>query len=592
MKRLNKYVLILALVSFFILWYSFQHTLAYVFFEREHEQIFYYGWSSFLNRYVAIGGLSLFVSQFLVQFFSIPYLASAVTAALCVLSAYLLWLSIRKLDAPWWIFPLCFLPAIFQAHAIFDIFYDYSGFVGFCLSILALWIYQCFSGSLKPGWRVLSGVLMTILSYLLLGPSSAVFVTGIIFLDFFSHVKMPYLQLISAAFFLVEAALFVRIGAIDTFQTAISSGFYYDVLLKAYKIYDACVLVVPTVIFLAWLSGRKKSYSLPLGICLFCICILALVVARASLSKYENHKTLVALQMEHDVAVEDWDNILACRDATHGNNFMLMNYVNLAMSHKGILLDHLFDLRQGSSLSLLCAGKESEFNNQIVLLYANIFYWLGDIGAAQNKAFDAFTSCEYGNPDMLKMLVKTNLLFRNPKVAEKYINLLEKTWGYRSWAREQRKFLYNEDAIAADPELGPRFRNMRDEEIFTFDEDMFSYMRELLRPDYSNTAARDYAVASVLLSRDRNMIENFLDEFPLDKLFKTIPECVQQAIIVLHENDMEYCRNHGVSDAVITKFEDFKQAYKLAQRGGFNSNGALKSKYGNTFWYYFIYGNN
>lgn len=592
MKRLERYIPeILALVSFFIFWYLIQHTLEYVFFEREHEQIFYYSWSVFLDRYVSIGGLSLLVSQFFVQFFSIPYLASALTSALCVLSAYLLWLSIKKFNAPWWLFPLCFLPAIFQMHAIFDIFYNYSGFVGFCLAILALWIYQSFSGSIKPGSRLLAGAMMTILTYLLIGPSSAVFVIGIIFLDILGHVKMPFLQIVSAAVFFMEAALLVRFGAIDKFHTAISSQFYYDILLDASNIYDACVLIVPLVIFLAWLSGKKKSYSSALGIGLFCICIIALAVARASLGKYENHKTMVVLQMEHDAAVEDWDNILACKDATKGNNYMLMNYVNLAMSHKGILLDRLFDFRQVSSLSLLCAGKESEFNNQIVLLYANIFYWIGDIGLAQNKAFDAFTSCEYGNPDMLKMLVKTNLLFGNSKVAEKYIKLLEKTWGYRSWAKEQRKLLFNEEAIAADPELGPKYRNMHNADSYNFNGDMFSYLRELLKSDYSD-AARDYAMASVLLSRDRGMLESFFEEFDVEELFDKIPESVQEAIVVLHENDLEYCRNHGASDAVLDKYEDFKKTYKLARSGNYNSIRTLKSKYRNSFWYYFIYGNN
>ena len=58
------------------------------------------------------------------------------------------------------------------------------------------------------------------------------------------------------------------------------------------------------------------------------------------------------------------------------------------------------------------------------------------------------------HPRQLQALVKINLVLGAHDVAEKYIQILEKTLFYREWAHDMRKFLNAPDAIAADDELG------------------------------------------------------------------------------------------------------------------------------------------
>jgi hypothetical protein len=591
MSDIKKYIPgILALFSFIFLWRYLQQSQEFAFFEREHEQMFIYSWSVFCERYFSVGGLALLVSQFLIQFFSIPYLGSAVTAALCTGSAYFIWMVVRKFNAPWWAFPLCLLPAIFMTLDISDIFYDYSGFVAFFFASLFLWLYHAAAGGAKPLARLLIGFAMAAGLYLLAGPAASVFVIGIFFIDILGSAGGPIVHLATIAAYVLFVALLFRLGLIDSMSRGLTDGFYYDVLLKIPYSFELCPVVLPATLLLAWLCGLVKSESWYLGIGLLCASIAVVAGARSFLSRYEFKKSYIVLRMEHDVAVSDWNDILSCKEATSGSNFMLMNYVNLALSHKGVLLDRLFKYHQSSLRSLLCSDEESEFNNQMVMLYANIYYWVRYVGAAQNKAFDAYTSCEYGNPEMLKMLVKTNLVYGNPKVAEKYISLLEKTWGYRAWAKDYRRFLYDDSAVQADPELGSLLRALPDSDVFTVRKSIFVQLPDLLALDPANKAAGDYAIASILLTRSYDTLSDLLEKLPLDKMFDVLPDVVQQALLVIHEGDFEYCRNAGVTDSVIEEYKNFKDIFLRNSRNGLNPKRELKSKYGTTFWYYYMYG--
>ena len=62
--------------------------------------------------------------------------------------------------------------------------------------------------------------------------------------------------------------------------------------------------------------------------------------------------------------------------------------------------------------------------------------------------------------------------------------------------------------------------------------------------------------------------------------------------MVAYENDLEYCRSLGVSDETVGEYKEFKNRYKEARMRNKDLRSALKSRYRDTFWYYYIFGDN
>lgn len=343
------------------------------------------------------------------------------------------------------------------------------------------------------------------------------------------------------------------------------------------------------MVLAALLSRCRFKSAVSLGL----LCVLAIGTACLALClwKSSDNKTYVSLRLQHDVVTGDWDDILDCREAVKGNNLLLMNYVNLALSHKHLLLSEMFRYRQGSPMALCVGGEGSELIHEIIVLQANIFYWLGDVGGAQNKAFDGFCGSKYGNPSMLQMLVKTNLIYGEHGVAEKYLDMLGKTFGYRRWAEEHRRFLHDGDAVRADAELGQKYACLPDDDAFTNSEAPYANIMQVLKANPQAEAARDYGFAYLLLLRSPELFDDFIKTFPLKEIFGDIPELVQQAIIVFHEKDLDYCRSLGVSEDVLGKYKDFKLAFQKA-RAGNKSPQVLKGRYGSTYWCHYIFSQN
>jgi hypothetical protein len=81
-------------------------------------------------------------------------------------------------------------------------------------------------------------------------------------------------------------------------------------------------------------------------------------------------------------------------------------------------------------------------------MMSDIYMMIGQVGMAQRAAFEAMESIEDYDKSgrSLMRLTETSLITGRPEVALKYINLLERTLFYRSWAQKMRP-------LAEHPEL-------------------------------------------------------------------------------------------------------------------------------------------
>jgi hypothetical protein len=282
-----------------------------------------------------------------------------------------------------------------------------------------------------------------------------------------------------------------------------------------------------------------------------------------------------------------WDKIL---DACQGplSNYLYICHANLALLQKGELGERLFDIDQRGVEGLLINWNKTTSSS---ILLSDIYFALDLVAQSQEKAFEANVSAiNEGNPRVIKRLIQTNLIFGAYPVAEKYIRLLERTYGYRHWAESHRRFLYNDTAVAADPLLGSKRQALMRQSRLSLMDGIYA---ELLLQAANNPASPnplEYAAAFCLLSKDREAFRSLLETYYLTGERAVLPRSLQEAVILFWEQDADYRQRFRLSEDVISRFSDFRRLL-VANR---NSDTAklqsiLQTAHQDTYWFYFMF---
>ena len=576
--------------AFAVLWLFLERTQLYLFHYREQQQIFLLDWSYVLGLLKRPCGVSLALAQSLVQFFQLPLVGSGVTTLLAVLAAASLWGICRRIRDCVWLLPLCLVPSLLVLTALTDTYLSYHVLVAFTLAISLVWVYAARISSRRIGTRLCAGAFLTLLSFPLCGPfAMTVTAPGIFLFDLFTHrQKAPWQGIQPVLAFLIGLAA-ISCGLLPDLRDAFLCDSFYEAMLDAPFRINLCWIAWLSCLVVFFLCSFIRRMPVLAGIGLgLLLTVLAIFLYKEGVRTTLDPRVYAAERLYGFVAAEDWDAILK-DPAAHYNNLLITNMVNMALFRKGTLLEDMFAYPQNGPSSLLVADEETLQDVFPLQIVSQIHYNFGNVACAQNLGLDVFVGQRYGHPTMLKMLVKTNLVTGAYGVAEKYIARLEKTWRYADWARGMRAFLWDDAAVENAPELGPKRRDLPLENSFLFTHGVYKEMQDILEANPSDRVARDYQLALLLLIKNIAGIRSFVETRYGTPVLPELPSLVQQALIITSEDDLDWCRSHGVEQEVTERFMRFRDRYAISARSGENPANALRREFGSTYWYYYLF---
>lgn len=585
-KRLS-YILIPLMAILLAL--HLQHVQQYLFFFREQLMVFFFDSSIIAERYLGVAGPAQMLSHFMVQFFKIPYVGAIVTALIGILSAVLLWKSVRRISRSVLLLPLAILPVIFICDGLFDVYYDYVGLVAYFLCTLFLYIDQWIARRISDNARLLSTSLLALLLFWIAGAVAILFAVIAFVIELVAEPRKCWRLLLPILVVLIAGAIGVKTSLVPGYRYAFQNGAYYEPILKPTNFYHTPWILAALLPLFAPLAHYAASKIRPLWLCVCSLVLLIAVSAFAVRSADRNQQKMYPMiAMDHFIVTHDWEGLLNS-PYTKSGNFLLMNRLNLALSHEGKLLDKFFDYPQVGPYSILTELKQLSLDVEITTTLSEIFYQMDNVASAMEKAFNTVEGLRYGSPSNLQMLVRTNIIFGAYPLAEKYIRLLEKTLFYDDWATDQRRFLNNEEAINADPEYSAKRKSLpADCEEFTQARGAYADLLLTIRTNPKAIAARDYAIGYLLLANDTPHINAFVDEFYGTELMPETPQRLQEAIVAANEKDLDYCRARGVTEKTIKQYQQLKQLMVDARHTNQDIGPTLHKQYGKTYWYYLL----
>lgn len=583
----NLIALIITAIGALLLGVQLQADQAYMFFYRESQQLLFLDWSYISEVLLQFGGVGIFVSQFLVQFFIHPVVGAATTAVIVGVSVWMLWLTMRKINDNVALLPLLFVPSLFVVMYIATSYHHYTGLVAIMFMAIALWGYSlCREQSYKV--RVGFGAAITLVLYLLVGSIGMLFAVCALLFDAMLKREKWYLGAIYAAIACVAGSYLVHTGDIIDYEFAYTPKFYNEFYVEMTPFLHMAWVAMVAVMAVIYAAGLIKRMSLWINGALGAI--LCIAVAGWYLQRHEkevNPGIYSYMELYHHMVTENWDGILSTPNVSM-QNALNANFVNFALSKKGELLDKLFLYPQINASSLLNENFGTFVEEHSV--YSEIYYHLGIVSQTLELSLAAMAGTYPGTPLLLQQFVRSRIVLGDYDLAGKFVYRLSKTYAYKDWAERQQQFLHNDAAVEADPEYGLKRRTLPElsSEFVSMNGLLYDLMKALTaNPD--NEVAREYTIACVLLQKNFDFIRAFVEEYYSTPVLPTLPVRLQEAVVTYSERDMDYCRRYGVSEEVISRFASFRQKIlTLRHRQPSANPKSQMSEFRDTFWYFML----
>jgi len=267
-------------------------------------------------------------------------------------------------------------------------------------------------------------------------------------------------------------------------------------------------------------------------------------------------------------------------------NTSVINAVNRALYHTGRLGYDMFDFPQQPD-ALLLTGEDR------VVAYWHKFDTQIDLGL-MNMAQKNLTECMevFGpQPMILKRLALANMVKGNMDSAGIYLGALSKTLFYADWAGQYLAKLDSDPNLSSDPAIS-RLRSacLQDDSAGLF------YAKEkallaLQEQDSRNRMAFEYLMAWYMLNRQLDKIIQIVKRLN-DFDYAEVPRLYEQAVLiyVYGQKQPVYLEGRQADPEVRQQIEHFSRVFNSYGRNKRAAYPALARDYGNSYFFYHIYG--
>ncbi|MDH6534780.1 hypothetical protein D0T51_08620 [Parabacteroides sp. 52] len=577
--RISVFAFLLFVFLFAFLEWIYKYHFAFI----EQNQMFLFTGYYFREMVVHPGGLAHYIAEFLVQFFVRPYGGSFINAILLTATGILTALICKRISPSKPLYILYVLPVISLLCMHFDFNYLYQGTVAFLLMLGAFYLYI----SLRAlNMRLLMGALSVFLLFWWAGPVALLYALSALLWEGINRNPKAYLAAILPVESLVLAFVSVYFSEIGTFRFAFLPDMYYhNGLVPGKHIYFSWISLF-LVLVISKLFHNSKPISVKKEIVhSVAQLLLIVVIGWLFIAEYIDVKSARLKRFDYCARFEQWDPLIEMSKGPL-SNYLYMNYLNLALAQKGRLADDLFLYDQRGIDGLFLPWNRTL---QPSIMLSDIHFAIGNSAIAQEMAFESSVSTPgYGNPRLFKRLIQTNLIYGAYPVAEKYLDILEKTLYYRSWAKKHRDFLYNDEKVEKDPLLGEKRRCLIDTNFIVNHTSASTDLLLIAAQNPGHKTAIEYFGCAALLTKDMNQFKNLIETYYGTDILPTLPRSFQEAVIILYEGQPEMWEHYKIPEEMIRRFQEYKKQV-LAHRNNSGAANLLRRSFGDTCWFYFMF---
>ncbi|NQU84536.1 MAG: hypothetical protein HQ541_02125 [Mariniphaga sp.] len=357
-------------------------------------------------------------------------------------------------------------------------------------------------------------------------------------------------------------------------------------ILKPVILLVLLLAIIPLAKFLKPIKIEKKKFAN--AFFRFGLPLLVLTGIISGITKNINQNNIGFFKVEKMYFDNQLGEMIRYNQRNPSSNLIVNYYNNLALSETGQLCSRMFSFPQNSNYNPLFLTWETKV--EIFKRGGYFYYNLGLINEAHRWAYEAMVMNGY-TPEIMKMLIKTDLINGNFNTAEKYINILKRTIYYRDDALYYERMLNDNALLAKDKELGSKKQIKLEDDFFILSKEPEANIDYVLHADSLNKIALEYKFANLMLKND---VESIIKLLPsLEKCgYSAIPKHIDEAVTaykLLNVGEVPELKKLKISVDAEQRFSSYYQVFRQYNNNLAAAKQTLSRNFSNTYWYYVFY---
>jgi hypothetical protein len=277
-----------------------------------------------------------------------------------------------------------------------------------------------------------------------------------------------------------------------------------------------------------------------------------------------------------------WDKVITTAKKQHFYNLLINYNYNRAIEKKGNLARDLFNYPQMLGSDIFYPNRVA--GSDIALVSSDFYYDLGYMSESLHWAHEAQTVFHY-SPRVLERMVMVNLIFGNYRTAEKYLDVLDDNFLCNQFVKKYKPMIVDTSLVKNDNEIMLKRYSYPRGCIVAGPEINF---KNLLARNNDNQSAYEHLILYYILNHN---LDAFFQNINLGKRFYAAsPKIFEEALVV----QMIDTKNTGLSKLKLSK--EVKQTVgrynEIMNKYNYNKKRAQKELYqtiGDSYMYYLMY---
>ena len=562
---------VIAGIFFVVCFAFFQWIYPNHLFFKEQMRIFLYTTDYFISFWDEPAWLSCYVGNFLIQFFHLTVIGPLIVTCVLLLLWYYSMRVLRKFGNGNMVSIYALFPVALEWGLICRLSYSIASTLTL---IFVLWLFLGYIRIKNKRTSVWVAFILLPIIYSMVGSRLFVFSLMVIFYEGAKNRKRWWfwLSLLLSSYLY---PLFMR----HFYGLSIEEAYKYS-HVDGLSVYFPALALILEIFALEIKSIRRIRLNRHSLLITFLVVFgfFSFVIAGT------NRKREKVLAVDQAIYRGDWERVLDLSAGFDSPDILVSYYRNIAFSKKNELPQNLMDhYQRGADALFLPIDLRSSI---LPVFFSNeVYYQLGDMDMARHRAIEGILfSPKQRSVRQIKRLVEIDMRRGDIEEARKYLNLLDATLFYHSWARSKEEQLKGEETLSMEKRL-PRKRDWeREHDILMSISDYPGVLSSLVAEYPENKQALDYLLCYYLLNENLNSFKNAFDTYYKGK-FEVVPRLYEETLVqVLSKSSDEEVDGYLIPQDVIEDYQDY-----IHCKSGRKAKEELRERYSSTYWYYSDY---
>ncbi len=562
---------VIAGIFFVVCFAFFQWIYPNHLFFKEQMRIFLYTTDYFISFWDEPAWLSCYVGNFLIQFFHLTVIGPLIVTCVLLLLWYYSMRVLRKFGNGNMVSIYALFPVALEWGLICRLSYSIASTLTL---IFVLWLFLGYIRIKNKRTSVWVAFILLPIIYSMVGSRLFVFSLMVIFYEGAKNRKRWWfwLSLLLSSYLY---PLFMR----HFYGLSIEEAYKYS-HVDGLSVYFPALALILEIFALEIKSIRRIRLNRHSLLITFLVVFgfFSFVIAGT------NRKREKVLAVDQAIYRGDWERVLDLSAGFDSPDILVSYYRNIAFSKKNELPQNLMDhYQRGTDALFLPIDLRSSI---LPVFFSNeVYYQLGDMDMARHRAIEGILfSPKQRSVRQIKRLVEIDMRREDIEEARKYLNLLDATLFYHSWARSKEEQLKGEETLSMEKRLPRKSDWEREHDILMSISDYPGVLSSLVAEYPENKQALDYLLCYYLLNENLNSFKNAFDTYYKGK-FEVVPRLYEETLVqVLSKSSDEEVAGYQIPQDVIEDYQDY-----IHCKSGRKAKEELRERYSSTYWYYSDY---